>query len=58
MRPRVKMGQLPGDIPRQHKIELIEDRSPENRRGKAMRDALRARERAVLKERARKESAR
>lgn len=59
MKSRIKMHQMPGDLPKRDKIALLERRAPlhDQWRVKGYRKMLRSRERAVLKERARKDMA-
>ncbi len=56
MKPRIKHGQLPGDIGKCRKIAMREGRDSDKKRGKNFKKiAVIAKERAVLKERTRKE---
>ena len=55
MKPRVKTHQMPGDVPKQVKQAMLEGRHPDKNRSRAFKSALRARERAVLKERTQRE---
>ncbi len=55
MKPKmyVKFRDMPGDIPKQEKIQMLENRwdESEKRRAKSYRKQVRSRERAVLKRR-------
>jgi hypothetical protein len=51
----VKTHQMPGDVPKSEKIAMLEGKHVDRKRGRAFRKGLKARERAVLKERTRRE---
>lgn len=55
MKPRVRMHQLPGDIPRREKILLFE--KGRGKRARTFRRVLKMRERATLGRQARREIA-
>ena len=69
MKPRIKMHQMPGDVPKRVKIALLEGRVEDatlvygkgryhrytNGQAKTFKKVVRMKERAVLKRRARKE---
>jgi len=55
MKPRIKMRQMPGDISKGAKIEMLEGKDSRKKVSKALRDEIRMRERATLKRRASKE---
>lgn len=67
MKPRIKMRQMPGDIRKKYKIELMEKGETTidyggghlhkltRKNGKSFKKTVRMKEKAVLKERARKE---
>jgi hypothetical protein len=55
MKPRIKFHRFPGDVSRGVKIAMLESRFPHRNRAKSFKGGLRMRERAVLKERARRE---
>lgn len=57
MKTRLKMRQLPGDVPKRFKIQMMErtvDES-EQSRAKSFREIVRMKERAVLKRRTARE---
>lgn len=54
MRARIKFHQFPGDIPKKQKIRMLEDRTHPHF-GWLLKNVMRPRERAVLRERARQE---
>lgn len=56
MKERVKMRQMPGDVPKQEKIAMLEGTHPEKARSKSYRKQIRSRERAAAHERAKKET--
>lgn len=51
MKPRIKMGQMPGDASKQTKASMMEGRHPDKKRSKAFKKEVRMKERAVLKRR-------
>ena len=55
MKPRIKTGQLPGDVGKRTKQAMLEGRHPDKKRSKTFKKVLRMKERAVLKERTKKE---
>jgi len=55
MKPRIKMHDMPGDIPKQAKIDMLEGRDHRINVVKAYKAMLRMRERATLKRRAEQE---
>lgn len=55
MKPRVKMRQMPGDISKGAKIDMLEGKDPRKKVSKAFKNEIRVRERAALKRRASKE---
>jgi len=55
MKTRVKMHQLPGDVHKSEKIAMMEGKHPEKKRSKSFKKMVRAKERAVLKRRTKKE---
>lgn len=55
MKARIKTGQLPGDLGKRTKQAMLEGRHPNRKRAKNLRKKLQGKERAVLKERTKKE---
>jgi len=55
MKPRIKMGQLPGDVGKGVKIAMMEGRHQDKSRSKSFKKEVRMKEKAVLKERTKKE---
>lgn len=58
MKIRVKMHQMPGDVPKREKIAMLEGRRAELRGWKTYRDVIRSRERATFREQSKREIAR
>jgi hypothetical protein len=55
MKPRVKMRDMPGDVSKQVKIDMLEGKHPDKARSKSYKKLVRLRERATLKRQARRE---
>jgi hypothetical protein len=55
MKTRIKTHQMPGDVGKDTKQAMLEGRHPNKKGSKNLKKALVSRERAVLKERTRKE---
>ncbi len=55
MKIRVKMRQMPGDVPKREKIAMLEGRAIELRGWKTYRDMIRSRERAAFREQSKRE---
>lgn len=55
MKPRIKFHQMPGDVRKGTKIAMLEGRHPEKTRSKSFKKEVRMKEKAVLKQRAKKE---
>lgn len=51
MKTRIKMHQMPGDICKQEKIQMMEHDHESPKRSKAYRKMIQSREKAVLRER-------
>lgn len=52
---KIKMGHLPGDVSRKTKIDMMEGKYPDKKVSKAFKKLVRMKEKALLKERLRKE---
>lgn len=55
MKTRIKTHQFPGDLGKKTKQAMLEGKHPNKKGAKNLKKALASRERAVLKERTRKE---
>jgi len=55
MKLYMKHRQMPGDVPKKTKIRMLEHPEKEPARSKSFKKMVKSRERAVLKERAKKE---
>lgn len=55
MKTRIKTHRFPGSVSKQETQALLEGRHPDVKRSKSLKKMLRLRERAVLKDRVRKE---
>lgn len=54
MKIRIKMGDMPGDIPRSEKIAMMEKKHPDRLGAKGFRKLVLSRRKAVLKHRLQK----
>lgn len=57
MKPRVKMHDMPGDVPKREKISMLEGRHKGKRRAKSFKKLVRMKEKATLRRRAAREIA-
>jgi len=49
MKPRIKFHDMPGDVPKQEKIAMLEDKHKDKKRSKSYKKMIRMRERATIK---------
>jgi hypothetical protein len=53
----IKTHQMPGDVTKQEKAAMLEGKHKDRKRSKSFKKTIKSRERAVLRERARREIA-